>query len=65
VEVQRRDPVVAAAFAIDLEEIEAAGLTIGEINAVGGALRVKKGKFSGDIDIGKVDATGGNRSPNG
>lgn len=52
----------AAAIGVDLERVEAAALRIGSVESAGTGVRVKDGKFHGDIDIDQVRA--GPRGPN-
>ena len=63
-EASKHEPAAAAAVGVDLEEVEAAYLKIQEVWAAGTGVRLRKGKFSEGIEIGKVDAGKGGESPN-
>ena len=54
--VQQQAPETAAAIGIDLEEVKGAALRIADVIASGTGVRVRKGEFSGDIDIKGVRA---------
>jgi hypothetical protein len=54
--VQQQAPETAAAIGIDLEEVKGAALRIADVIASGTGVKVKKGEFSGDIDIHGVRA---------
>jgi hypothetical protein len=54
--VQRHAPQTAVAIGVDLEEIKGAALRIGDVIASGVGVKVRKGDFSGDIDISGVVA---------
>jgi hypothetical protein len=54
--VQQQAPDVAAAIGINLEEVKGAALRIADVIASGTGVKVKKGEFSGDIDIHGVRA---------
>jgi hypothetical protein len=49
-------PETAAAIGVDLEEVKGAALRIADVIASGTGVRVRKGEFSGDIDIKGVRA---------
>lgn len=49
----------AAAIGVDLEMVTGAALRISGITATGTGVRVRGGQFSGDIEIGAVDAGAG------
>jgi len=56
--VQRHAPQTAAAIGIDLEEVKGAALRIADVIASrgGAGVRIRKGEFSGDVDISGVRA---------
>jgi hypothetical protein len=54
--IQSHAPQAAAAFGVDLKEVEAANLRLADIAAAGTGVKVEKGRFSGDIDIKGVRA---------
>jgi hypothetical protein len=54
--VQQHAPQSAGAIGIDLEEVKGAALRIADVIASGTGVKVKKGEFSGDIDIRGVRA---------
>ena len=54
--VQQQASETAAAIDIDLEEVKGAALRIAGVIASGIGVKVKKGEFSGDIDIRGVRA---------
>jgi hypothetical protein len=54
--IQSRAPEVAAAIGVNLEDVKAVNLRLAEIAATGTGVQVKKGKFSGDIDMKGVRA---------
>jgi hypothetical protein len=60
-QVTAHDAAVGAAVGIDLERVAAAALRIGNVDAEGTGVRVRDGKFTGDIEIGDVRA--GRRRP--
>ncbi len=54
--VEQYDRGAAAAVGVDLEQVKAAALKIQKVAAAGTGVRVRKGEFTGDIDIGEVQA---------
>jgi hypothetical protein len=50
------EPQAAAAIGVDLERVKAAFLTVQSVRSSGTGVRVRDGKFSGGIAIGKVEA---------
>jgi len=54
--VQEKAPEVAQIIGVDLEDIKAGALRLKDIIASGTGVRVKKGEFSGDIEIESVRA---------
>jgi hypothetical protein len=54
--LKQHDRQAAKAIGVDLEEIEAEFLKIQKVRAIGTAVKVHKGKFTGGIDIGEVEA---------
>jgi hypothetical protein len=54
--VGSHDPEAAAAVGINLYDVQAGALTIKSVRASGGGVIVQKGRFSGDIEIGDVEA---------
>lgn len=54
--VKNHDPGAGGAVGIDLERIEAAALRIKNVESTGTGVRVRDGKFDGDIEIGTVRA---------
>jgi hypothetical protein len=56
--VQQHAPEAAAAIGVDLEEVRGAALRIADLIASGSGtgVRVRKGEFTGDIDISGVRA---------
>jgi hypothetical protein len=61
--IQSRAPEAAAAIGVNLEVVNAVNLRLAEIAATGTGVQVKKGEFSGDIDIRNVRAGFGNVDP--
>jgi hypothetical protein len=61
--VQEHDPGVAAAIGVDLEDFEAVNLRIRKVESEGTGVRVRKGRLTGDIDIGEVRAGRGGPGP--
>jgi hypothetical protein len=61
--VAQHDLSVARAIGVDLEKVRAAALKIQEVTSEGTGVRVREGEFTGDIDIGTVQA-GNIRRPN-
>jgi hypothetical protein len=63
--VEDNAPEAAAAVGIDLKDVQAAALKIKSVRSSGTGVRVERGKFSGDIEIGDVEAGqfGGFRGP--
>ncbi|MFE5082830.1 hypothetical protein [Streptomyces mirabilis] len=55
-EVKSHEPAAGAAVGIDLESVEAAALRIDGVDSAGTGVRVRQGKFSGDIEITDVRA---------
>ncbi|WP_459546590.1 hypothetical protein [Nocardia sp. X0981] len=51
-----------AAVGVDLEMVEGAALRISGVTATGTGVRVRDGRFSGDIEIGAVEAGAGDPS---
>jgi hypothetical protein len=56
--VKAHEAAVGLALGIDLERVEAAALRIRSVTSEGSGVRVRDGKFTGDIDIGDVRAGG-------
>jgi hypothetical protein len=54
--VERHAPAAVTAVGVDLQDVEAANLRLGDIVASGTGVKVEKGKFTGDIDIHGVRA---------
>jgi hypothetical protein len=54
--VQQQAPAAAAAIGVDLKDVSAANLKLGDIVAAGTGVKVQRGTFSGDIDIHGVRA---------
>jgi hypothetical protein len=54
--VRTQAPGAAAAIGVDLKDVEAANLRLRDIAASGTGVKLEKGRFSGDIDIGNVRA---------
>jgi hypothetical protein len=61
--VKQYDRQTAEAIGVDLEEIEAEYLKIQKVRASGTGVKVRKGKFSGGIDLGEIDAGVGGEPP--
>ena len=61
--VKQHDRPAAQAIGVDLEEVEAEYLKIQKVRATGTGVKVRKGKFSGGIDLGEVDAGVGSEPP--
>jgi hypothetical protein len=61
--VQQQAPETAAAIGVDLEDVKAASLRIADVISSGTGVKVKKGEFSGDIDIRNVRAGQGGADP--
>jgi hypothetical protein len=62
--VRAQNESVERIVGIDLAEVEAASLNIGKVRSSGGAVKVERGKFSGDININNVRAgSDGGRHP--
>jgi hypothetical protein len=57
-QVKRYEASAAAVVGIDLERVEAAALRIGGVTSTGTGVRVREGRFAGDIDISDVRAGG-------
>jgi hypothetical protein len=57
-QVKRHEASAAAVVGIDLERVEAAALRIGGVTSTGTGVRVREGRFAGDIDISDVRAGG-------
>ncbi|MGW1887392.1 hypothetical protein [Streptomyces sp. NPDC001970] len=55
-QVKNHQSTAAPAVGIDLERIEAAALSIDTIEASGTGVRVRQGKFTGDVTIANVRA---------
>lgn len=62
--LESHDQTTAAAVGVNLEEVRAAFLSIRKVDATGTGVKVKKGEFTGGIDIGEVRAGLGNPPPN-
>lgn len=60
--VKAHEAATGAALGIDLERVEAAALRIRGVESEGTGVRVRDGRFTGDIDIGDVRA--GQERPN-
>jgi hypothetical protein len=56
--IQRQAPEAATAIGVDLKDIEGASLAIRRVIATGTGVKVEQGKFSGDITIEDVQASG-------
>jgi hypothetical protein len=56
--VTAHDATVGPALGIDLERVEAAAMRIRSVTSDGTGVRVRDGRFTGDIDIGDVRAGG-------
>jgi hypothetical protein len=54
--VQQQAPEMAAAIGVDLGEVKGAALRIADVIASGTGVKVKKGEFTGNIDISGVRA---------
>jgi hypothetical protein len=54
--VRSQAPGAAAAIGVDLKDVEAANLRLRDIAASGTGVKLEKGRFSGDIEIGNVRA---------
>ncbi|MGX1887792.1 hypothetical protein [Streptomyces sp. NPDC055287] len=54
--VKSQEPGAGLATGIDLEEVEAAALHIGSVESAGTGIRVRRAKFTGDIEINDVRA---------
>jgi hypothetical protein len=54
--VQQQAPETAAAIGVDLQDVKGAALRIADVIASGAGVKVRKGEFSGDIDISGVRA---------
>jgi hypothetical protein len=54
--LKQHDRQAAQSIGVDLEEIEAEFLKIQKVRASGTGVKVRKGKFTGGIDIGEVEA---------
>jgi hypothetical protein len=54
--VQEHAPEAAAAIGVDLEEVKGATLRIADVIASGTGVKVRKGEFTGDLDISGVRA---------
>jgi len=54
--VQQHAPEAAAAIGVDLEEVKGATLRIADVIASGTGVKVRKGEFTGDLDISGVRA---------
>lgn len=61
--LQRFAPDSGGAIGVDLEGVKAASLRVQEVRSTGAGVKVRQGEFTGDIDIGKVDA-GRGQDPN-
>jgi hypothetical protein len=54
--VKQHAPATGPAIGVDLEQVSAQFLTIRKVVAEGTGVKVRKGKFTGGIDIGEVQA---------
>jgi len=54
--LKQHAPEVGPAVGVDLEDVEAEFLRVSSVDAEGTGVKVRKGKFSGGIDIGSVRA---------
>jgi len=54
--VKETSPTGSSAIGVDLEQVEAAGLRITDIRSQSAGVRVRDGRFDGDIDIRNVRA---------
>jgi hypothetical protein len=54
--IQQYAPSAAAAIGVDLKDVSAANLRLGDIAAAGTGVKVDRGTFTGDIDIHGVRA---------
>jgi hypothetical protein len=54
--LKRHAPDAGPAIGVDLEDVEAAFLRVGSVDAEGTGVKVRKSKFAGGIDIGSVRA---------
>lgn len=61
--IKQHEEETASAIGVDFEEIEAAYLKIDEVRATGIGVKVRKGKFSGGIELGPVTAGGEGKPP--
>jgi gamma-glutamylcysteine synthetase len=59
--IRAHEPAAGPAAGVDLERVEAAALRIHDVRAAGGGVRVRDGRFAGDIDISGVSS--GDRPP--
>jgi len=60
--VDQHDPAAAASVGINLEDLKGASLKISRVEAEGDAvINVKKGDFSGDVEISDIHAGRGGR----
>ena len=54
--VAQHDPASAQAIGVDLENVRAVSLKIASVRSTGTGVKIRKGEFTGDIDIGDVTA---------
>jgi hypothetical protein len=54
--IQQHAPSAVAALGVDLKDVSAANLRLGDITAAGTGVKVESGTFTGDIDIRGVRA---------
>ena len=54
--LRQYDPGAATAIGIDLEDVEAQDFRAGKVDSEGTGIRVRRGMFSGNIEIGEVRA---------
>ena len=54
--IEQHDAQAAKSIGVDLEEVKAAFLKVQKVTSEGTGVKVRKGEFSGGIDIGEVRA---------
>lgn len=54
--VEQHDRAAARAIGVDLEEVKAEFLRVQKVTAEGTGVKVRRGEFTGGIDIGEVEA---------
>lgn len=62
--IEKHAPETSAAIGVDLKEVKAGALKIQKVTSEGTGVKVEKSEFSGDIEIGEVQAGKGKSAGN-